>query len=111
VVIDTVGSEGSLGRAFGLVRPGGRIVGVGYSVGSMLSQVPTARFVLEEIELVGSRYVSLEELDRVVRLVADGRLHPVIDRVLPLEGANEALEALEAGEVVGRVVLDVAGVG
>jgi D-arabinose 1-dehydrogenase-like Zn-dependent alcohol dehydrogenase len=29
--------------------------------------------------------------------------------VLPLTAANDALEALEAGEVVGRVVLDVAG--
>jgi D-arabinose 1-dehydrogenase-like Zn-dependent alcohol dehydrogenase len=34
----------------------------------------------------------------------------VIDRVLPLEAANDALTALEDGDVVGRVVLDVAGV-
>jgi D-arabinose 1-dehydrogenase-like Zn-dependent alcohol dehydrogenase len=42
-------------------------------------------------------------------MVADGRVEVIVDRVLPLERANEALEALEAGEVVGRVVLDVAG--
>jgi D-arabinose 1-dehydrogenase-like Zn-dependent alcohol dehydrogenase len=34
----------------------------------------------------------------------------VVDRVSPLEEANDALAALEANEVVGRVVLDVAGV-
>ena len=110
VVIDTVGSEGSLGQAFRVVRPAGRIVGVGYSVSSTLAQIPTARFVLEEVELVGSRYVALDELDRALHMVADGRVRPVIDRVLPLDAANDALEALEAGEVVGRVVLDVAGV-
>jgi len=111
VVIDTVGSRATVARAFRLVRPAGRVVGVGYSVDSTLEGVPTARFVLEEVELVGSRYVALDELDRAVRLVADGRIKPVIDRVLPLDRANEALTALEDGDVVGRVVLDVAGAG
>jgi propanol-preferring alcohol dehydrogenase len=110
VVIDTVGSESTVGRAFRLVRPAGRVVGVGYSVESDLGEVPTARFVLEEIELVGSRYVARDELDHAVRMVAEGRVRPVIDRVLPLEAANDALTALEDGDVVGRVVLDVAGV-
>jgi alcohol dehydrogenase len=109
-VIDTVGTEATLQRAFRLARPGGRIVAVGYSVDSEIS-LPTARFVLEEVELVGSRYVAMDELERAVRLVADGRIATVIDRVLPLEAANEALEALERGDVVGRVVLDVAGAG
>jgi D-arabinose 1-dehydrogenase-like Zn-dependent alcohol dehydrogenase len=111
VVIDTVGSAATLARAFHIVRSAGRVVGVGYSVDSTLEGVPTARFVLEEVELVGSRYVSMDELERAVRLVADGRVKPVIDRVLPLERANEALTALEDGAVVGRVVLDVAGAG
>jgi D-arabinose 1-dehydrogenase-like Zn-dependent alcohol dehydrogenase len=108
VVVDTVGSDSSLAQAFDLVRTGGRVVGVGYSVSSRLSEVPVSRWVLEEVELLGSRYVALDELDRAVRLVADGAIRPVIDRVLPLTRANEALEALEAGEVVGRVVLDCA---
>lgn len=108
VVIDNVGRETSLQQAFRLVRTGGRIVGVGYAMDSNIV-LPTARFVLEEVELVGSRYVSLGELERAIALVADGRVQTIVDRVLPLERANEALEALEAGDVVGRVVLDVAG--
>jgi alcohol dehydrogenase len=108
VVIDTVGNAQTLERAFRLVRAAGRIVAVGYSLESKLD-LPTARFVLEEVELVGSRYVAMDELDRAIRLVADGRVEVVVDRVLPLESANEAFEALEDGEVVGRVVLDVAG--
>jgi len=110
-VIDTVGSAATVAQAFRLVRPAGRVVGVGYSVDSTLEGVPTARFVLEEVELVGSRYVALDELERAVHMVADGDVRPVIDRVLPLERANDALAALEEGDVVGRVVLDVAGVG
>jgi D-arabinose 1-dehydrogenase-like Zn-dependent alcohol dehydrogenase len=34
----------------------------------------------------------------------------VVDGVKPLEAANEAFDALQAGDVVGRIVLDVGDV-
>jgi D-arabinose 1-dehydrogenase-like Zn-dependent alcohol dehydrogenase len=108
-VIDTVGTVESLRQAERLVRPGGRIVAVGYALDRDL-ELPLASVVLQEKELVGSRYVRMNELERAIRLVADGRVRTVIDRVEPLDAANRGLEALEAGEVVGRVVLDVGGV-
>ena len=83
-MVDTVGREATLQRAFRLTRAGGRIVGVGYSVDSQIS-LPTARFMLEEVELVGSRYVAMDELERAIRLVAAGRVQVVVDRVLPLD--------------------------
>jgi D-arabinose 1-dehydrogenase-like Zn-dependent alcohol dehydrogenase len=104
VVVDTVGTPATIAQAERLVRPGGRIVAVGYGVGRSI-ELPSARFVLEEVEVVGSRYVARDELERAIRLVADGRVQTVVDRVLPLERADEAFAALEAGEVVGRVVL------
>ncbi len=110
VVIDIVGHEPTIAQAYRLVRPAGRIVAVGYSMTSNFV-LNSARMVLSEIELVGSRYVTLDELDRAIQLVADGRVTTVVDRVLPLNRVNEAIEVLEAGDVAGRVVLDVAGVG
>ncbi len=109
VVIDTVGYEYTVQQANRLVRPGGRIVAVGYSPTVNFS-LPSPRFVLEEIQLLGSRYVRLDELERAIMLVADGRVEIVVDSVKPLEAANEAFDSLEAGDVVGRVVLDVRGV-
>ena len=109
VVIDTVGHEDTILQADRLVRPGGRIVAVGYSPTTNFS-LPSPRFVLEEIQLLGSRYVRLHELERAIMLVAEGRVKTMIDSVKPLEAVNEAFEALEAGDVVGRVVLDVGGV-
>jgi alcohol dehydrogenase len=105
VVVDTVGTPATIAQAEQLLRPGGRIVAVGYGVDRTI-ELPSSRVVLEEIEVVGSRYVARDELVRAIRLVADGRVQTVIDRVLPLERANEAFAALEAGEVVGRVVLE-----
>jgi D-arabinose 1-dehydrogenase-like Zn-dependent alcohol dehydrogenase len=109
VVIDTVGYESTVQQANRLVRPGGRIVAVGYSPTINFS-LPSPRFVLEEIQLLGARYVRLDELERAIMLVADGRVEIVVDSVKPLEAANEAFDSLEAGDVVGRVVLDVRGV-
>jgi acryloyl-coenzyme A reductase len=109
VVIDCVGREETLVQSDRLVRPGGRVVAVGYSITSSIS-LPTTRFVLEEIELRGSRYVLMDELERAIRLVADGHVRMVVDRARPLEDVNEAITDLEAGSVVGRTVIDVAGV-
>jgi D-arabinose 1-dehydrogenase-like Zn-dependent alcohol dehydrogenase len=108
VVIDTVGHGPTIEQADRLVRPGGRIVGVGYGLGERFA-LPSQRMVLDEVELVGSRYVLRDELDRAIRLVADGHVEIVVDHVAPLREVNEAFAALEAGEVIGRVVLDVAG--
>jgi acryloyl-coenzyme A reductase len=108
LVVDTVGHAATIDQAERLVRPGGRIVAVGYGLGERFA-VPSERMVLDEIELVGSRYVLRDELDRAIRLVAGGEVEIVVDRVVPLREVNEAFAALEAGEVVGRLVLDVAG--
>jgi D-arabinose 1-dehydrogenase-like Zn-dependent alcohol dehydrogenase len=109
VVIDTVGYEDTIQQADRLVRSGGRIIVVGYSPTINFS-LPSPRFVLEEIQLLGSRYVRLDELERAIMLVDDGRVKIVVDSVKPLEAANEAFDSLEAGDVVGRLVLDVKGV-
>ena len=41
----------------------------------------------------------------MIRLYEAGKIDPVIDRVLPLAEAAEAHRALEAREVIGRIVL------
>ena len=42
----------------------------------------------------------------VLPALADGRMRPVIDRVLPLEDAGEAHRLMAGGDVVGKIVLD-----
>jgi propanol-preferring alcohol dehydrogenase len=109
VVVDTVGHADTLDLADRLVRRGGRIVGVGYSPTTAV-RVATPRFVLDEIELVGSRYAHRDDMERAVRLVSDGDVRTVVGLVRPLEAVNDVFAALESGSVVGRAVLDVAGV-
>jgi len=108
VVVETVGRDETLNLAVELLRPGGRLVGVGYSPTSALT-VATPRLVLGELDLVGSRFAHRDDMERAVRLVAAGAVNPVIGLVAPLEDVNDVFEALERGDVVGRAVLDVAG--
>ncbi len=107
VVLETTGIPALLEQARRLLRPGGRIVAVGYQVGELMA-VSSDQLVLWEQSVLGSRYATRADMEHVVRMVADGLVTPVIDEVLPLEQLNEAIERLEAGRVNGRLVLGVA---
>ncbi|MEZ0234332.1 MAG: alcohol dehydrogenase catalytic domain-containing protein [Actinomycetota bacterium] len=108
VAIDTVGRGSTLATSTALVRRGGRVVGVGYSPTDDLT-VATTRMVLDELAFIGSRYASRDEMQRAIRLVASGRVTPVVSLVRPLDDINEVFDALAAGDVVGRAVVDVSG--
>lgn len=106
VVIDIVGHGETLEQAARLLRRAGRVVGVGY-VPAGFSRFPTDVFVLQEKEFIGTRYAQRYEIERVLSMMAGGRIKPIIDGIRPLEEAEEALQSLERGEVVGRTVLRV----
>ena len=109
VVVDAVGRPETLEMANRLVRTGGRIVGVGYGPSSDIT-LPTPRVVLDEIEVIGSRFAHRDDLERAIALVALGEVKPVVGLVRELEQVNDVFAALESGDIVGRAVLDVAGV-
>lgn len=106
VVVDTVGADATLALARRLVRRGGTVVGVGYSPSTSLS-VPTPSFALDETVYLGSRYAHRDDLANAISLVVRDLVRPVVGLVRPLDAVNEVLAALEAGEVVGRAVLEV----
>ena len=106
VVVDAVGADATLELAQRLVRKGGTVVGVGYSPTTAL-RVPTPSFVLDEVTYLGSRYAHRDDLADAVALVARGLVEPVVGLVRPLEDVNDVFAALEAGDVVGRAVLEI----
>ena len=47
------------------------------------------------------------QLREITRLIEDGAIRPVIDRVFPFESTNEALDYVEAGRAKGKVVVKI----
>ena len=60
-----------------------------------------------QVQILGSTMGSKADLHRMLPLFAEGRLRPVVDRVLPLWDAAEGHRVLEAREAFGKVVLEV----
>ena len=58
-----------------------------------------------ELKVLGSNGWMRDDLHRLLELIADGSLLPVIDRTLPLEEVNEAFRLLEEREIFGKVVV------
>jgi NADPH:quinone reductase-like Zn-dependent oxidoreductase len=61
----------------------------------------------KQLSLLGSYMGTKSDLHSVMRLVAAGRFHPVIDRIFPLTEAAAAHAYLESGAQFGKVVLTV----
>ena len=50
-----------------------------------------------------------DQLTKIGRLLDDGHIRPVIDRVFPFDQAKEALSYLEEGRAKGKVVVKISG--
>lgn len=58
-----------------------------------------------EINIVGSNSFYDDDLKGLMQLIQDGKMKPVIDKVLPLEEAREGLRLIRDREVMGKVVV------
>lgn len=58
-----------------------------------------------ELNIKGSNSFYDDNLKGLLELIADGKVDPIIDRVLPLEQAAEGLALIRDREVLGKVVV------
>ena len=104
VVANLVGTPESLSESLGWLRPGGKLLVVGYSPEHPF---PADSFAMHlgELEIIGIRSATRQDLEAVVRLAEAGRLESAVSQELPLVQANEALAPVKAGSVLGRLTL------
>ena len=86
------------------LKPGGRLVVCGGTSGSDV-EVNLPRLFFKQHEIIGSSMGSYQEFAELTALVDKG-LDVHVDRVFPLADYPAALAHLEAGEQLGKVVLD-----
>ena len=58
-----------------------------------------------ELNVIGSNSFYDDDLAALMELIAQGRIKPVIDKVLPLAQASEGLRLIQDREVLGKVVI------
>ncbi|HKU99230.1 MAG TPA: alcohol dehydrogenase [Vineibacter sp.] len=101
--VDFVGAAASFRFGFDALRRGGKIVIVGLFGGDAPFAPISMPFKMAAIE--GSYVGTLAEFQELMALVRNGRIGPMPYATRPLEAANDVLEELRGGKVVGRVVL------
>jgi NADPH:quinone reductase len=98
-----------------LMRWNGRLMPIGFASGEVPS-VPMNLPLLKNYSIVGvftgawtERFPddAVRAADTVMGWISEGKLHPRIDRVLPLERAAEAMSAIADRSVRGRIALQV----
>lgn len=109
VVLDVVGAP-TLRESCHAVRPGGRVVVAGNVTGEVAT-IPPAYLILKEISLLGTKSCTMGEMRQVLDLVAAGSLHAKVDTIVPVAESSTVHARMEAGQNLGRVVLEVAGEG
>jgi NADPH:quinone reductase-like Zn-dependent oxidoreductase len=107
VVVEHVG-EATWATSLAVVRAGGRVVVCGATSGPN-PPAQLHRIWWKQLTIYGSTMGTKQDFEGAYELVKTGRAKPVIDRVYPLSEARAAHERLEAGEQLGKVVLDIPG--
>jgi NADPH:quinone reductase-like Zn-dependent oxidoreductase len=106
VVVDSVG-EATWEQSVRALAPGGRLVTCGATTGPKVV-TDLRRMFWYHYSLLGSTMGNAREFAEILRLLASGKLRPVVDGVTPLRDARRALERLAAGDHFGKLVLDIA---
>jgi len=113
VVLDSIGAP-YLAKNLSALAMGGRLVMIGLMGGSK-SEISLATLLVRHLHLIGAtmRSRSVEAKAATVAAfearfgaaLAEGKIRPVIDRVLPLAEAPEAHRVVAASEHFGKVIL------
>jgi putative PIG3 family NAD(P)H quinone oxidoreductase len=115
VVLDCVGGP-YLDKNLEVLTTEGRLVVIGL-MGGTVGELDMRRLLAKRIRIIGSTLRALgvdrkaeivrSFLDRFGEALRDGRLHPVIDSVFPMERVADAHRRLASGEAFGKVVLSI----
>jgi NADPH:quinone reductase-like Zn-dependent oxidoreductase len=107
VVIDSVGGE-TLGKAFEVARPGGRVVTYGATTGPV-PQAEVRRIFWKQLSVLGTTMGTPAEFAAMLELYGKGGMKPVVDTAFPLADAAAAQRRMEEAAQFGKIVLRISG--
>jgi len=105
VVFESVGTA-TWNMSLGMLRSYGRVVIAGTTSGAIVSQ-DLSNIYYYQHTIIGSRMGTKEEFEQILQLFLVGKLKPIIDKVFPLEKANEAVQRMQESKQMGKIVLEI----
>lgn len=98
VVLDCCGNSPAVSSALMAVRPGGRVILVGVSLGTVT--IPTVVAVMRELTIQGSIAYTKEEFQTCIDLMAGKKIEVLkfVDDIVGLDGVQKAYERLTYGD-------------
>lgn len=109
VTCDALGSAQTARDALASLRKNGRHVQVGLLAGVDANPaLPLHLLIARELELVGSHGMAAHAYPRMLRMVADGELHPqrLITRRITLDEVPDALSQMVAAPFAGVTIIE-----
>ena len=103
IVFEHVG-RATWDRSIAMATSGGTIVTAGATSGDEVSMDVTALFV-KQLRILGSRLGTMDDALAAARHLEAGRFQPLVGAVVPLDEIERAHRMLEAGSVVGKIVV------
>jgi NADPH:quinone reductase len=104
VVFENIADPTLWPGAFASLAYRGRLVTAGAHGGGIV-ELNVRHLYLRRLKIIGGPGNSRGDVERTVEAMRAGKLRTTINQVLPLEAAAEAHRLVEAGQVLGKVVL------
>lgn len=105
VVVDNVG-RATFNDSIRATRIGGRILVVGGTSGYEVN-LPINQVFARQISIIGSTMGPHQDYVKVMDLIFDGKLKPVVGATLPLKEIGRAMDMLLNFEAFGKIVLTI----
>lgn len=109
VAIEVLGRPETVQNAFLMTRDGGTTVVVGIGVGKTTAGIEITRLVRRSIRLIGSYGCRVRtDLPAILEHVEKGEfaISRLVTRRYRLEEVNDAYQALNRGEIIGRAIIE-----
>ena len=103
LVIDGTGGA-QLDQLLDLVRPGGRIVSYGATLGNV-PELQMRRIFWKQLTWMGTTMGTDHEFAEMLKWFETGAVSPIVDCILPLEEAADAHRRLDEAAQFGKIVL------
>lgn len=105
VIIDSAGGA-NFAKLIDVATAGARICFFGGTTGNITDIIPGKVF-FKQLNIYGSTMGTEAEFAAMVRFIEEKQIQPVIDKILPLEEAEAALQRMDSGTQFGKIVLKI----